>query len=145
MKFPRNAKLFRGRLDAAPFAGVLFCLLIFILLDTLVYTPGVRVQLPAASRVLPGVEGPTLVVAVDASGQFYFQNQLILKSNLQQRLQAEVARQTEPVTLVVQADKDVTVGQFDDVRELAASAGIKQIWQAVLPRPFDGPADAKRP
>jgi biopolymer transport protein ExbD len=145
MKFPRNAKLFRGHLDAAPFACVLFCLLIFILLSSLVYTPGILIKLPTSSRVQPGVDGPTLAVALAANGQFYFQNQIILETNLQQKLKDEVAQHTEPVTLVVQADKAVTVGQFDHLRELAASAGIRQILQTVLPRPFDSPAGSRSP
>jgi biopolymer transport protein ExbD len=146
MKVPRNARLFRGHLDAAPFAGVLFCLLIFILLSSLVYTPGVRmIELPASARVLPGVDGPTLTVDVDPNGQYYFQNQIILGTNLQQRLKAEVARQSQPITLVVRADKAITLGQFDHLRELAESAGIKIIWQAVLPRPFDSSPGSSSP
>jgi biopolymer transport protein ExbD len=145
MKFPRNARLFRGHLDAAPFACVLFCLLIFILLGSLVYTPGVGIALPTSNRALPGPEGPTLVVALAPNGQFYFQNQIILETNLQQRLRAEVAHQTEPLTLIVEADKSVTIGQFDRLKELAASAGIKQIWQTVLPRAFDSPNDSHAP
>ena len=49
MKFPRNARISRGHLDAAPFAGVLFCLLIFLLLASLVYTPGVLINLPTSA------------------------------------------------------------------------------------------------
>jgi biopolymer transport protein ExbD len=49
MKFPRNVRIFRGQLDAAPFACVFFLLLIFIIMGTLVYTPGVRIKLPAAN------------------------------------------------------------------------------------------------
>ena len=42
MRFPRNAKIFRGQLDAAPLAGVFFLLLIFFLLSSrLAFTPGV--------------------------------------------------------------------------------------------------------
>jgi hypothetical protein len=41
MKFPRNARIFRGQLDAAPFAIVFSCLLLFLLLSSLLYTPGV--------------------------------------------------------------------------------------------------------
>jgi hypothetical protein len=40
MKFPRNARIFRGQLDAAPFAAVLFLLVIFLMLGSLVYTTG---------------------------------------------------------------------------------------------------------
>jgi biopolymer transport protein ExbD len=51
MRFPRQAKIFRGQLDAAPVAGVVFLLLIFMQLGSLLYTPGVLVHLhnPAAT------------------------------------------------------------------------------------------------
>lgn len=137
MKFPRNAKIFRGHLDATPFAGVFFCLLIFVLLGSLVYTPGVQISLPESSTVLPGVDGPSLAVAVDAAGQFYFKNQLIQGTNLLQCFKEEVARQTEPLTLIVQADKNVTNEKLGRLRDLAAQAGIKNIHEAVLSRPFD--------
>ena len=145
MKFPRNARMLRSQLDAAPFAGVLFCLLIFVLLCSLVYTPGVRITLPESVSMLPGVDGPAVAVAVDANGQLYFQNQLIAATNLQKRLEAEVARQTEPVTLVVQLDKRVTVDQWNKLRDIATLAGIKQMSQQVLPRVFDATTKPKSP
>ena len=45
MRFARHAKIFRGPLDPAPVAGVLLLLMIFMLLGSLVYTPGVLVDL----------------------------------------------------------------------------------------------------
>lgn len=45
MRFARNAKLFRGPLDPAPVAAVLLLLMMFMLLGSLVYTPGVLVHL----------------------------------------------------------------------------------------------------
>jgi biopolymer transport protein ExbD len=45
MRFARHAKIFRGPLDAAPVAGVLLLLMMFILLSSLVYTPGVLIEL----------------------------------------------------------------------------------------------------
>jgi biopolymer transport protein ExbD len=48
MKFPRNARIFSSQLDAAPFATVAFLLVIFMMLGSLVYTPGVHIQLPVA-------------------------------------------------------------------------------------------------
>lgn len=71
MKFPRNAKIFRGQLDAAPFAGVLFLLVIFLALNSLlVFVPGVQIKLPVGDS-LPGAANPTLVVAADRNGQLY--------------------------------------------------------------------------
>ena len=154
MKFPRNARIFRGHLDATPFAGVVFCLLIFVLLASLVYTPGVRIQLPASVSSqtggmtgvsgLAGVDGRAIVVGLAASGELYFQNQIVLETNLQQRLKAEVGSQAEPLTLVVQADQAVTQKQMHHLRDLAASAGIQQILEQVLPRAFDADLDSKK-
>ena len=39
MKFPRNARIFRGHLEIAPFASVFFLLVIFVSLSSLMYTP----------------------------------------------------------------------------------------------------------
>jgi biopolymer transport protein ExbD len=50
MRFARHAKLFRSPLDPAPVAAVLFLLMMFMLVGSLVYTPGVLVELsPAAA------------------------------------------------------------------------------------------------
>jgi biopolymer transport protein ExbD len=145
MKFPRQARIYRGHLDAAPFAGVFFCLLIFILLASLVYTPGVIIQLPDSATPLPGSDGPTLSVAVDANGVLYYQNQIIEETNLLMRLQAEVRKQSEPLTLIVQADRKVTIEQEDRLRDIAGKAGVRQLRYAVLPRVFDPPNQTGKP
>jgi len=136
MRFPRQAKMFCGQLDAAPFAGVFFCLLILLLLNSsLVFTPGVRVDLPVADH-LPGVANPTVVVAVDRSGQFYYLNQAITAPQLQARLTAEAAkyqRAKSPLTLVVQADKAAAYEVIIGLVELARVAGIHDVLQATRP------------
>ena len=68
MKFPRNARIFRGQLDAAPFAIVFFLLVIFLMLSSLVYTPGVHIELPVAD----GLTG-TEKLRIDA---FYHKNRI---------------------------------------------------------------------
>ncbi|EEF58199.1 ExbD/TolR family protein [Pedosphaera parvula] len=146
MKFPRNAKIMRGHLDVAPFAGVFFLLVIFLLLTSLVYTPGVRVDLPTSSAEMAGVAGPTVSVGVDKNGIFYFENQIIDKRELKQRLAAAVAKSApEALTLVVQADNAVDTETWVGLMELAKEAGIKQALQEVLPRIFDKPMKPKTP
>jgi biopolymer transport protein ExbD len=145
MKFPRNARITCGLLDPTPFAGVFFCLLIFVLLASLVYTPGAVIHLPGAATPFPGVAGPKVAVAMDGSGQFYYQNQIIPDADLQQRLKTEVARASGPLTLVVMADESVSVKQLNHLTDLATKAGIKQIVQATQPRVFDGPAGGQSP
>ena len=44
MRYPRNAKIFRGQIDAAPFAGLFFLLVLMLFIfSTHVFVPGVRV------------------------------------------------------------------------------------------------------
>jgi biopolymer transport protein ExbD len=144
MKFPRNARIFRGQLDMAPFAAVFFLLVIFVILGSLVYTPGVRIQLPAADN-LPGTDRPTVTVAVDASGRLYFENQSISEDELKPRLRAAAKKSREPLTLVVQADKAVTQETIVHLTLLARDAGITDALLATLPSLIAPPAESARP
>src|SRR5262245_19931708 len=98
MKFPRNARIFRGQLDVAPFAAVFFLLVIFLMLSSLVYTPGVRLELPVADN-LPGTDKPTVAVAIDKNGRLYFENKWIEQSELSERLRKAASHSPEPLTL----------------------------------------------
>lgn len=136
MKFPRNARIFRGRLDAAPLASVLFLLVIFLLLTTLVYTPGIRLQLPQADG-LPGIEGPSVSVAIDATGRLYFRNQIVDETQLREHLQQAAKDSPEPLAMVVQADRSVPYEQLVRLTVLARDAGIREALLETLPRPMD--------
>lgn len=135
MKFPRNARIFRGQLDAAPFASVFFLLVIFVMLGTLVHTPGVRIDLPRAND-LPGTDAPTVAVAVDANGRFYFENRAIDRNALSHRLREAARESGGPLTLLVQADKAVTEDSLVGVALLAQNAGIHDLLLATLPPIF---------
>lgn len=207
MRFQRNAKIFRGRLDAAPLAGIFFLLVIFMLLASLVYTPGIPIQisgdaatkpakvisinkdgaivfdnrtyptnameqfradlrtipphstlvlktLPNAPRELveqihdiarmlelkfqtagagielpvaqnfTGTTNPTVVVAINIAGQYFFENQIISKPQLKTQLAAEAKQSRSPLTLVVLADKGVEFDSIVQLTELAKQAGI---------------------
>jgi biopolymer transport protein ExbD len=125
-------------MDAAPFLGVFFLLIIFLLLNSgLVFMPGVSIELPEAVN-LPGTEGATAVVAVDQRGQFYFENQWCDEAQLRRRLQAAVDRSRDPLTLVVQADQQAYLDVWVKLSVLARSVGIRVMWLAVRP-----PAEAK--
>lgn len=138
MKFPRNARIFRGQLDAAPFATVFFLLVIFLLLGSLVYTPGVRLELPVADS-LPGMEQNPVAVAVDANGRWYLENEVVDESRLRGRLSQLVSQSAEPPTLVVLADKAVTTEMLVRLSMLARGVGITNGLLATLPRPLSPP------
>jgi biopolymer transport protein ExbD len=145
MKFPRTARILKGRQDAAPYAAVFFLLVLFVLLGSLVYTPGVLVplDLPTAEG-LPGTDKPTIAVAIDANGQLYFENALISDNDLKASLR-KVAANTPGLTLMVQADKAVRYERLIRLTLLAREAGIHEALLAALPPPLTGPATAAPP
>jgi biopolymer transport protein ExbD len=139
MKFPRNSQMLRSPFDMAPFAAVFFLLVIFVMLGGLLYTPGVRIEPPQADN-LPGTDNPTMAMAVDAAGRYYFANQIITEKGLQAAL-ADAARQSHrPLTLVIHADKSVTCDQLVFLTLLAHKAGIQNALLATLPRAVAPPA-----
>lgn len=139
MKFPRNARLLRSPFDMAPFAAVLFLLVIFLMLGALVPISGLPLRLPVADN-LPGTDKPAVTVAVDANGRFYFANQIVAEDKLKSALKAAVQKSREPLTLVIQADKAVTYDQFIHLTLLARDAGIQNALLATLPRAVTAPA-----
>ena len=144
MKFQRNVRILRTQLDATPFAAVFFLLVIFLLLSSLVYTPGVHIQLPVADG-FAGTDKRPVAVAVDANGRLYFENKMIDGRELAMRLRTEVARSPEPLALVVQADKSVTHEMLIRVSTLAQQAGISEAILATLPRPVAAPGQLAPP
>jgi biopolymer transport protein ExbD len=137
MKFVRHARLLRSQLDAAPFASVFFLLVIFMMLGSLIYTPGARLelQLPQGTG-LPGTDKPTVSVAIDADGRLYYENQWIEEKALRGRLQEVATKSSEPLTLVVQADKTVSYERLMRLTLLARDAGIPEALLATLPGPM---------
>jgi biopolymer transport protein ExbD len=141
MKFPRNIRLLRSPFDVAPFAAVFFVLVLFLLLSVLLPVPGLKMQLnlPVAGN-LPGIGQPGISVAVSADGRFYFKNQLVSADQLQTGLAAAATNSSEPLTLVIHADKTVTYDQLVQLTLLARNAGIQNALLATLPRLLDLPA-----
>jgi len=139
MKFPRRAKLFRNPFDMTAYAAVFFLMVIFLVLGAQRYTPGVRIELPVAAD-LPGTDKPTLTVAVDESGRYYFRNQIIEEAALQAQFTNAVASATEALTLVIEADKAVQQEKLVRLALLARDAGIREALLATLPRAVAAPA-----
>ena len=145
MKFPRNSKILRSQFDMAPFAAVFFIVMIFIMLGALMPVSGLPVRLsPPVADNLPGVDTRTVSMAVDSTGRFYFENQIVNESQLNTSLRAAVAGSRAPLTLVIHADRAVSYDQLAHLallaRNCAPTNGITNILLATLPRVTDAPA-----
>ena len=139
MKFPRNSRLLRSSFDMAPFAAVLFLLVIFLMLGAFLPTSGLPLRLPVAND-LPGTGQPTVAVAVDANGRFYFANQIVAEDKLKSALKTAVQKSHAPLTLVIRADQAVTYDRLIHLALLARDAGIQNALLATLPRVVTAPA-----
>lgn len=141
MRFPHNAKIFRGQFEAAPYVSVFFLLLIFLLAhSSMVVVPGVPIELPVAAD-LPGADGPIAVVAVDENGTFYFENQMCNEDRLRERLKAAVERSPEPLTLVARAHKKGSNEVLTRLMIIARDAGFRRM----IPEVRLAPAPAAKP
>jgi biopolymer transport protein ExbD len=139
MKFPRRAKLFRNPFDMTAYAAVFFLMVIFLVLGAQRYTPGVKIELPVAED-LPGTDRPTVKVAVDENGRYYYQSQIIEEAALKVQFTNAVATATEPLTLVIEADRAVRQENLIRLALLARDAGIREALLATLPRAVATPA-----
>jgi biopolymer transport protein ExbD len=139
MKFPRHSRLLRSSFDLAPFAAVLFLLVMFLLLGAFLPTSGLPLRLPEAND-LPGTDKPAVAVAVDASGRFYFANQIVSDDQLKSALKTAAQKSRAPLTLVIHADKTVTYDRLIHLVLVAREAGIQDTLLATLPRVATAPA-----
>jgi biopolymer transport protein ExbD len=112
----------------------LFLLLIFFLLNTaLVFTPGVPLELPEGEG-WPGPTNPTVTVAVDGTGELYFQNQVTSEQQLAVQL-ADAARRQQPLTMVLLTDRRVPSETIVRLVSLGRRLGIQEAWLATRPLP----------
>ncbi|MGA2245256.1 MAG: biopolymer transporter ExbD [Verrucomicrobiota bacterium] len=132
MKFPRNAKILRSHFDVAPFAAVFFLLLIFLMLGALIPTAGIPLQPPVADN-LPGTDRPTVAMAVDASGNLYYDNQIVSEKVLINQLIVADKTARSPLTLLIHADQAVSYQTLVHLALLARHCGITNAWLATLP------------
>lgn len=134
MKFPRNTRLLRSPFEVAPFAAVFFLFAMFLMFAQLMPTPGIPLQLPATGD-LPGIDKPSVGVAVDSFGRYFLGDQLVNDSELQSSLRNAAKSAGPSITLVIHADKSVTYEQLVHLTMLARGAGIQNALLATMPRP----------
>jgi biopolymer transport protein ExbD len=134
MKFPRNAKVFRGQIDAAPWASLFLILLIFFFLNSLFFRPsGVYLTLPEAT-ILTTPTNAVRFLMLDENGQKHFENQILDSQTLQSRLTKLVESLQTPLTLVVQADGNTELDAITELHEIARTAGLDGVMFAAKPK-----------
>lgn len=93
---------------------------------------GARIELPEVPDQ-PGVTGPSVVVAVNASGQYFYESQLIASTNLPARLQSAAKTAADPMTLILRLDKAVPFETVVNLSQIAREAGFARVALATRP------------
>jgi biopolymer transport protein ExbD len=133
MKFPRRTRLLRNPFDATAYAAVFFLMVIFVSLGSRLYTPGVKITLPTAADQ-PGTDQPTVIVAMDQTGRYFFRNQPIEAGALRNQLHTAARQSPDPLTLVIMMDEAVRFENVLRLQLLARDAGIGDAMIATRPR-----------
>jgi biopolymer transport protein ExbD len=116
MKFPRNVRVFKGELNAAPLVGVFFLLLLFVVFASLVHTPGILVKLDGSSGQTNG-----LPIFVTVKGDAVFNGQTNSPSNLD-RLRRDLGARPGAV-FSVRSEPGAPRDAVQRVRDLVRDAG----------------------
>lgn len=103
--------------------------------------PGMRIALPVSTNQ-PGVNGPSVIVAVNANGQFFYENQLVQKeADLEAKLAQAAAAARQPLTLELKMDRAVVMDTFVRLSDMARKVGFDRVVIATRPmlRPNENP------
>ena len=108
MKFPRNARIFRGQLDAAPFAAVFFLLVIFLMAGFAGLYAG-RAPATAGGRAICRARTSRRSRwPLTRTGGCISRTSGSRKTSCGRRLASWRSTPAQPLTLLVQADKEAT-------------------------------------
>jgi len=94
--------------------------------------PGTRVALPEAPDQ-PGTKGPSIIVAVNLSGQVFYENQMIDEKDLAPKLAEAAAQAREPMTLILRLDRATAIETFVRLSDMARKAGFSDVVLATRP------------
>jgi biopolymer transport protein ExbD len=95
--------------------------------------PGMRIALPVSTN-RPGVNGPAVIVAVNANGQYFYENQLVQKeADLEAKLARAAAASRDPLTLELKMDRAVPIDTFVKLSDMARKAGFEQVLVGTRP------------
>jgi biopolymer transport protein ExbD len=107
--------------------------------ENLLKGAGVQIKVPGSRLELPedagfaGVANPVVVVGVNLNGQIFYQHQKVQEAALQLKLAEAVERAGGPLTLLLQADRNLPVEKVTELSKIARKAGIAQVMIGTRP------------
>jgi biopolymer transport protein ExbD len=115
-----------NEINMTPLVDVVLVLLIIFIITVPVMKHAVNVDLPRASNQVQVTKPETVLLSVDAKGDYYLNNTPVDDARLPALLQAEAAKSPQP-DLHIRGDKDVRYERVAQAMAAAQQAGVKKI------------------
>ena len=122
-----------NEINMTPLVDVMLVLLIIFIITVPVMKHAVNVDLPRASNQVQVTKPETVLLSVDAKGDYYLNNTPVDDARLPALLQAEAAKSPQP-DLHIRGDKDVRYERVAQAMAAAQQAGVKKIGFITEPK-----------
>lgn len=130
MRFKKHLIVEKGQLDIVPLIDVVFLLLIFFMLtSSFVSPPGIKIDLPRAVTSEAILE-KNIVITITDSNVIYLNQQVVQLTELLEKL---ILAANEDKSLLIKADRGVSLGKIVEIWDLCREAGIVKINIATTP------------
>ena len=122
-----------NEINMTPLVDVMLVLLIIFIITVPVMKHAVNVDLPRATNQVQVTKPETVLLSVDAKGDYYLNNTPVDDARLPALLQAEAAKSPQP-DLHIRGDKDVRYERVAQAMAAAQQAGVKKIGFITEPK-----------
>lgn len=132
MKHRLQTKGIMGEINMVPFIDItLILLIIFMVMTPFIVQSQLTVDLPASKSVNTVTEDNVIRVEVLKDGSIKVMDVAVAKDKLQEELTLRLGRSHEK-TILVQADKDVSIQQVVEVFDIAKKLGAAKLGIGVV-------------
>ena len=127
-----------SEINVTPLVDVMLVLLIIFMITVPVMKQSVELELPRANSQPLDAQPQTVRLAVDARGQYWWNEAPVSDQDLVRMLRAAATRDPQP-ELHIRGDKDVRYERVAQVMALAQQAGLRKIGFITEPKPATPP------
>ncbi|RLA81135.1 MAG: biopolymer transporter ExbD [Deltaproteobacteria bacterium] len=134
MDFRRRSQADEPRIELTPLVDMVFLLLIFFMLSTtFVVSPGIKVDLPKATKEKVFREKRELKVTITKDNKVYLNGRRIKPKELERAFR-ERAKKAPQTLVIIRADARALHGKVVEVMDMAKTAGLHRLAIATQPK-----------
>ena len=122
-----------NEINMTPLVDVMLVLLIIFIITVPVMKHAVNIDLPRASNQPQDAKPETVLLSVDATGAYFWNEGRIEDQNLPRLLQAEAGKNPQP-ELHIRGDKEVRYERVAQAMAAAQVAGLRKIGFVTEPK-----------